>query len=246
MKFDFESYETLMRALLEGRTPVSYREIGNAPTCSRFLLRHDIDRGLEFLGRLPEIENSLGISATYFIQLSSDFYNPFSPLQAAMAERLLNMGHRLGLHFDCEKGAPDQGGSLDEAIEFEAAILERRFGPLDAVSFHQPGRDIIENKVKISRINTYDKADMAGFEYFSDSAQRWSKGDPVDYLRANPGRAFQVLLHPELWNDVETSFEDLAAGAVLSKAKRLYEYDLAYARGIKTPFEEAMKRRLGI
>ena len=196
-------------------------------------MRHDIDYGLEFLGEVPDIEKIYGVTATYFIQVTSDFYNPFSTSQANVIDSLLKQGHRLGLHFDCSKDGDEiPGEEVHNHIDREIGLIERYFGSIDAVSFHQPSDVITGNLVKIDHINTYDREDMKGFEYFSDSAQRWSKGDPLSLIRSHHGMSFQILTHPFLWRKKMLSFADLSLKSIAVKAQNLYEYNRKYARGI--------------
>ena len=164
MKFDYENYELLIKTLLEAHAPVTFPERITADTPA-FIMRHDIDYGLEFLGEIPDIEKNYEIVATYFIQVTSDLYNPFTPSQANVINTLLKQGHRLGLHFDCCKsGIEIPGEELHNHINREIGLLERYFGTIDAVSFHQPSDVITGNMIKIDHINTYDRDDMKGFE----------------------------------------------------------------------------------
>jgi len=232
MKFDYKNYEILIKTLLESHIPVTFPERFPVDTPA-FIMRHDIDYGLEFLGEIPDIEKNYGVSATYFIQVTSDFYNPFSTSQANVIDTVLKLGHRLGLHFDCCKGGDEiTGEEVHKHIERESGLLERYFGTIDAVSFHQPSDVITCNMVKIAHINTYDRDDMKGFEYFSDSAQRWSKEDPLTLIQSHPGMSFQILTHPFLWGETMQSFSDLSLRSIAVKAQKLYNYNRKYARGI--------------
>ena len=232
MKFDYENYEILIKTLLEAHTPVTFPE--RFPIDSpAFIMRHDIDNGLEFLGEIPDIEKNYGIRATCFIQVTSDFYNPFSTSQAKVIDTLLKLGHRLDLHFDCCKGGDEiSREEVHEHIEREIGLLERYFGAIDAVSFHQPSDVITGNMIKIDHINTYDRDDMKGFEYFSDSAQRWSKGDPLTLIRSHPGMSFQILTHPFLWRKKMLSFAEISLKSIAVKAQNLYDYNRKHARSI--------------
>lgn len=121
---------------------------------------------------------------------------------------------------------------MHDLIEREIGLLEWYFGTIDAVSFHQPSEAITGNMVKIGNINTYDRDDMKGFEYFSDSAQRWSKGDPLTMIRSHPGMSFQILTHPFLWGKTMQSFNDLSLKSIALKGQNLYDYNRKYAWGM--------------
>lgn len=229
MKFEYPAYRILLETLLDKHMPVTFLERFSILS-PRFIMRHDIDFGPEFIGEIPEIEKSLGVSATYFIQIASAWYNPFCPSQAEVIESLLKSNHRLGLHFDCK--GENEAEKINNYINRELELLRQYFGNVDAVSFHDPSSDIISNKIKIPYINTYDKHDMTGFEYFSDSCQRWSKGDPIQMVKNNPETSFQILLHPGLWGIIEQDFSTLSKNAILHKAQCLYDHLRNNVRGV--------------
>ena len=231
MSFSYAAYQSILETLLSTRISVTFPE-RNQTYAPRFIMRHDIDYGLEYLGEIPSIEASIGVRATYFVQIRSDWYNPFSPVQADAIERSLALGHRLGLHVNCPCDADSREASSQ--IETEMEILQREFGSVDAVSFHQPPCCILENKVKIRHINTYDREDMQGFTYVSDSCQKWSRGDPVTLFRLNPRESYQVLTHPFLWGRGEP-FADIAVKSIIQKAEALYTYLVAHTSEIRGP-----------
>src|SRR5580704_12210113 len=71
------------------------------------LMRHDIDFDLRKARDMAEVEHQEGVQATYFFLLRTDHYNLFSKAGSAEIERILQMGHHLGLHFDCAAYRPD-------------------------------------------------------------------------------------------------------------------------------------------
>lgn len=226
MRFDYSYYRRLLETLLEGRRSLTFPQ-RHAVSAPRFIMRHDIDFGLEFLGEMPAIESGLGVMATYFIQVASAFYNPLALEQATKIEELLQAGHRIGLHFDCRN---DEEQRYLERLEWEHALLATNFGPVDAVSFHHPSPAVIENRIKIPYINTYDQGDMAGFVYFSDSCQRWSKGDPLQLVTGQPVTSFHVLVHPALWTADGRDFSAVSFGSIETKSRHLTEYIIANSR----------------
>ncbi|MDR1657878.1 MAG: hypothetical protein LBT47_10065 [Deltaproteobacteria bacterium] len=151
MSFTYSFYGELLSALLKTHQPVTFPNLKghDRPV---FVLRHDIDYGLEFLGEMPEIEAELGIVATYFIQVGSLFYNPFAVDQLRALERLKTLGHRFGLHSD----SPDRtdADDLNRFIEWEKSVLSKTGVPIEAVSFHQPPAIVMDNEIKIKDINT--------------------------------------------------------------------------------------------
>ena len=240
--FSSDYYRYLLQELLKTHRPVTYDRLEEGRSGNRFLLRHDIDYGLEFLGDIPEIEAELGCTATYFIQVGTDLYNIFGPDQQKELARLKALGHRFGLHTcSCENTGRE---NLDDFIDWEASVLLKTVPKLDAVSFHVPPSYICKNEIHLKKyINTYDKIDMQGFEYMSDSCRRWSKGDPVEYIHAHPDQSYQILVHPCLWSG-QQSFIDTVAYDIRTKVRGLYRYLSEYNReladyGVLRFFEES-------
>src|SRR5688572_28789613 len=103
------------------------------------LMRHDIDFDLTAAARIAEIEAEEGVAASYFVLLRTDLYNLFSAESTAAVRRILDLGHQLGLHFDCAAySAESTTQDLAEASDLEASILERWFGrKIDVISYHR-------------------------------------------------------------------------------------------------------------
>jgi hypothetical protein len=113
---------------------------------------------------------------------------------------------------------------IDDFIEKEMRLLKEVCGDIDAVSFHQPPPYIIENKIKIKYVNTYDCNDMKDFIYISDSVGNWSKPNPFNFISENSTSSFQVLTHPVLWDFKHHAFKKRAEGAILIKAENMHDY----------------------
>ena len=64
------------------------------------ILRHDVDASLEAALKMAELENKINVSSTYFILLSSEFYNPFTLESSKIIKKILKLGHKLGLHYN--------------------------------------------------------------------------------------------------------------------------------------------------
>jgi hypothetical protein len=78
--------------------------------------------------------------------------------------------------------------------------------------------------LSISQATTYDRDDMCGFEYMSDSCGRWSKGAPLKYVSDRPDQNFQILVHPVLWGSSHIGFHDIALSCVSHKADVMHDY----------------------
>lgn len=202
--FTFRHYQYILEtALHAGYRFIAFDDLaGRRPSDELLcLLRHDCEGDLVAAARLGEIEQALGVMSTYFVQLRSPLYNALSTPHAALIRGLLERGHRLGLHFDERSRAHAAPGQVADLVDGERTLLAAEFGvPVTVVSFHQPSPAVLENRIKLRCLNTYDRADMAGVDYLSDS--NWTfREDPVDALAARRHPRLQLLLHPECWTE---------------------------------------------
>lgn len=192
------------------------------------LLRHDIDADLGAALELAKIEYDLNIKVTYFIMLRSPMYNVFSRSNLKIVKEILSLGHKLGLHFDAYKAHSD---TLQNEINNEINILNTVFEVnISAVSFHQPCNLILENHLKIEQINTYDKDDMKGIFYISDSNANeriFNISEIVKYEKV------QILIHPMWWKDdmfisTQTTWNNVIIDNFKREEIQLLETERAY------------------
>jgi UDP-GlcNAc3NAcA epimerase len=181
---------------------------------SFLLLRHDIDLSLEKAVSLAEVEHQAGVQATYFFMVRTAHYNPFSASGSAAVRRILQLGHHLGLHFDC--AAYPEGCSLAELAEScrtEAEMLEAWFKTLvSVVSYHRPNSLVLSGDAALSvpRLHTYMPLFTKPITYFSDSRGEWAKGDPRSSETFAKRQPMHILVHPIWWNPRPiASFETL-------------------------------------
>ena len=209
-EFTFGHY----RRILESGLQAGYRFIGFGELSGArerephlCLLRHDCEGDLVTAHRLGELERELGIQSTYFVQLRSPLYNPLSRPHGDLVRKLVALGHRLGLHFDERSHDGASAGDVADIVDSERALLGAEFGvAVDVVSFHQPSPRVLENKVKVRCLNTYDRSDMRGVGYLSDSNWRWRE-DPIEAFRTHRHPHLQLLLHPECWTESSMSID---------------------------------------
>lgn len=167
------------------------------------LWRHDVDYAPHAALALARIEAAGGVQATYFLQLSSPFYNLFEPEVKACVLALADLGHDLGLHFDAAMHEIGHAAQLQDALHRDRKILEDYCGrPVKCFSFHNPTPELL----------TYDAYDYAGMinayagyfrtevTYCSDSNGIWRHQRLDDVLAAAPPR-LQVLTHPAWWTE---------------------------------------------
>ncbi len=211
-EFTCDRYRAILNAgRVAGYRFASFDEIkairrGQEKVC---LLRHDCDNDLAAAARMAEIEAEEGVSSTYFVMLRSVMYNLLAPPQAAFAHRIRSLGHWLGLHFDEAAVAHMRAELLAAEVDRERELLRAEFGcSIDVVSFHQPGARVLAGEVKLDCINTYDRTDMEGFYYTSDSNLGFRGREPDELFASGEHPRLHILIHPEWWTENATSLAE--------------------------------------
>ena len=77
MQFTYKAYENLVTLLRRyNYTICSYHNYQQAE--KSVILRHDIDLQIEKAVKMAKLEHDMNVSSTYFVLVSSNFYNIFS------------------------------------------------------------------------------------------------------------------------------------------------------------------------
>ena len=180
MNFTYKDYQALIGLLREnGYAFSSYVNYPGKGKC--VILRHDIDYSLEQAVKLARIEKDLGVRSTYFVLLSSDFYNPASSSSYRYLHEILDLGHDIGLHFDETAYSYERFG-MEYFIRKEARILSDLIDVnINSFSLHRPNHFSLETEIRIpGLINSYGEEFFHGFKYLSDSRRRWR--EPVEEI----------------------------------------------------------------
>lgn len=201
MEFTYQAYERLIYMILDaGYEITGYQSFTavNQPC----ILRHDVDVSLEKALEFAQVEASIlsgeNVKSTFFVLITSDFYNVFSSRSCRLLEGILNCGHKIGLHFD-ETRYKD--GDIRVHIETEAAVLEHIVGEkIRVVSMHRPSKMMLDKDLHLdSMINSYSHEFFKNFKYVSDSRMYWKENiEKVIQSREYP--CLHLLTHP-IWYD---------------------------------------------
>lgn len=220
MKFTYDSYRNLIRELREHNYKITdyycYKNVKKA--C---ILRHDVDQSLWKALQLAKIEAKLNVNSTYFILLTSDFYNVFSSQNKEIIHEISELGHTIGLHFD-EVTYFDTKMKLDmitdlkeyevrlcSLIQAEATTLSDLLNmQVDIVSMHRPSKFCLECDLKIPEIiNSYGQEFFKGFKYLSDSRRRWRE-DVLSYIREEKFERLHILTHAFWYHETDINLKD--------------------------------------
>jgi hypothetical protein len=189
-------------ALLDALTQRGYgaRQYGEADPAQRHLvLRHDIDMSITAAVAIAEVEQARGLSATYFVLVRTEMYNPFSRASLRDLRHIVSLGHALGLHLDASI-YPDRQ-SLEAGAAAECAGMESLVEtPISVISFHRPTSELHGDPRPIAgRPHAYQPRFFREMGYCSDSRGAWMHGHPLDHPAVSEGRALQLLTHPIWW-----------------------------------------------
>lgn len=166
------------------------------------ILRHDIDFNLECGVELAKIEYAKNIKSTYFVLLSTNFYNIFSKESGDVLKIIMGMGHEIGLHFDEKKYKIENSNDLEYYVSFESQILGKAIGKeIRTISMHRPSKWILENDIRFKNvINTYSKEFFQEFKYLSDSRMHWRE-DVIKIIKSKQYNKLHILTHPFWYSD---------------------------------------------
>lgn len=225
MKFTYHAYRELLEQLrVQGYEFTDYTGWSDFTRC--VILRHDIDYDINKAVQMAALERDGGVTATYFVLLTSDFYNVFSGKIAGALRQIRSCGHAIGLHFD-EMRYPELEGDLDslrQKILDEAALLSTAVGSkVDVVSMHRPGRAVLDADFTIpGMINSYGRVYFRYFKYLSDSRRRWR--EPVEEIVASGQfQRLHILTHAFWYHEEEKNIHDTVADFV--KKADIFRYE---------------------
>lgn len=161
-------------------------------------LRHDVDYSLELAVELAELNNQLGVSGAFCVQLRAQFYNAFERTESQRLLRLRALGQEVGLHYVIDPGSVPAADRV--ATDFD---LLRTVVP-DATpvfSWHQPTAALLESgEPEVSGlVNAYSRRFFRGMAYLSDSTHRASVEELEAEVAEVDDSELQLLLHPVNW-----------------------------------------------
>jgi len=167
--------------------------------------RHDIDYSVHRALQMAKTEVELNVHSTYFLLLHSEFYNLLEHDITRLISEILEMGHKIGLHFDASFYGKQIGHEqLTTWMHFEKRLLEQVFSTsVDVFSWHNPDQQDCGNLLMIDElegmINTYGAQISQNYSYISDSNGYWRYRRLSDVISNGTDKNLHVLTHPEWW-----------------------------------------------
>ncbi len=232
--FTLAGYQRLIATLAaKGYRCVLYPD--GDPAARHLILRHDIDMDPEAAVRVAELENRVGVVATYFVLVRSELYNPASKAGTRAVHRLIELGHEVGLHFDATLYENDLR-VLAQGAESERRVLEMTTGQaIRTLSLHRPSPALLDGEFAVpGLLNAYEPRFFEEFAYVSDSRGGWHHGHPLDHPAIAEGRGLHLLTHPIWWTEEGASAQNKLESFLARRYQRL-ELDLAANCSAFTP-----------
>lgn len=207
-QFSFEQYKYLVVNALDHGYKVTSFEKYDCVLPKTLILRHDIDYTLNGVLEMAQIEKALDCTATYLFRVHADEYNLFSCTALALVQRLLDMGHEIGLHYEAMNVGRALGLEPQQLLKREKSVLESILGiEVRTCSEHREISSVI-HKTPLFRdlYNPYaagfshyamDPKYCKDMKYLSDSNANWREGDPS--MHYGKHEKMQVLVHPDWW-----------------------------------------------
>lgn len=223
MEFTYYQYGNLLSLLEDYEYQISnYHNWRDNEKC--VILRHDIDYDVAKAVQLAKFEFKKKVTSTFFILLTSGFYNVFSRHNVSRLKKIADCGHEIGLHFDeARYNGMGLNGIRGKIVE-ECEILSNVIGnPVTTVSMHRPSKVMLEADLKIPGIvNSYGNEYFYDFKYISDSRRRW-KESVEDIIKSGEYDRLHILTHAFWYNETERDLHDSLAFFIKGGNKERYE-----------------------
>jgi hypothetical protein len=219
LNFTYDSYEKMLSLLKDNKYQIcNYENYLTSTHC--VILRHDVDLSLEKALKFAKLEYKNKVQATYFILLSTGFYNIFDKKAYEIINWIRDLGHDIGLHFDEARYPINSKEDLVHNVKKEIFLMSNALEmKIKTVSMHRPSKLILDGDVEFDHvINSYSHMFFNEFKYLSDSGMRWRE-DVLGIIRSNAYDRLHILTHPIWYGETEAS-----------KHERLYRF-MGYQNG---------------
>lgn len=168
----------------------------------RIILRHDLEFSIPIALQMANIEAQLGIKATYFVQLHSEFYNTLEAETIGDIGQIHKMGHQIGLNFDSHFWNIEKEEDLEKKIIFDKEILEKYLNiKVEAFSFHNNTSFTLSCRKQRygGLLNVYSDYFRENYAYNADSLGYWRYERLEDRLLEAKEDTLQILIHDGMW-----------------------------------------------
>lgn len=230
--FTLENYKRLLQIAKQSYSFILFNQAHINNRSKSIILRHDVEFSLPIALEMAKIEHDLGIRATYFIQLHSDFYNSLEAKTFKEIQEIEQLGHQLALHFDAHFWEITRENQLESCLLKDKEIFEKYFSTEPKVfSFHNNNAFTLScyNDTYAGMINVYSRKFRKEYGYCADSTGYWRYEVLEERLRKAKDEVLQVLIHDGMWQD-----------EVLPPRRRVYKVIDDHAAFMKKSYDETL------
>ncbi len=224
--FTFDNYRRLIRLAKEKGFEFIFHKDEFKNERKDIIWRHDVEFEPDYALRMAQIEHEEGVKATYFFQTHSGYYNLFSRHYTQIFNEIKNLGHHVGLHFDCRYWGINDESQLNEYISFDKECIEKTFGVrIETFSFHNTTpftHSCLEYQYG-GLVNVYASFFKEHYNYCGDSLGYWRFDRLEDVLNDDKVKHLQVLTHDGNWNDEVLSPRKRFSKVMHDHAERLVQ-----------------------
>lgn len=231
--FTLANYERILAIAKQAYDFIFFDDITKA-NHKAIILRHDIEFSVPIALRMAEIEASMGIRASYFVQLHGDFYNALEKGTFKELKIIESLGHRLALHFDSHFWDIQDEQQIEKYLLIDKISFERYFNlePY-AFSFHNNTSFTLscDKDFYAGMINVYGKNIRKKVGYCTDSTGYWRYEILENRLKEEKDQLLQVLIHDGMWQD-----------EVLPPRRRIYKVLDDHSAYLKQTYDDILKK----
>lgn len=223
MNFTYKSYKQILSLIKQNNYKIcNYENYQQSKRC--VILRHDVDFSLEAALYFAELEYKNGAQSTYFILLSTSFYNFFDRKANKIINEIKAMGHDIGLHFDEARYSIETKEQLIHHVKKEISIMSQGLDmEIESVSMHRPSKWVLESNVQFNNvINSYSKDFIDDFKYLSDSRMNWRE-DAHQVIQSNTHERLHILTHPIWYGTEEVTMQDKLKEFIREQKDKTYD-----------------------
>lgn len=199
------------------------------PERKDIIWRHDVEFSPDTALKMAQIENDLGVQATYFFQIHSEFYNTLERYMSDILYKIKDLGHHIGLHYDSHYYNVKDEETLERTLRIDKTYFEQVFNlELDTFSFHETTPFILgcQNDRYGGMLNVYSKKVKDNYQYCADSTGFWRYEVLDEVLRDETVNHLQVLTHDAMWSETVLSPRQRVRTSIQANADRVKkQYD---------------------
>lgn len=231
--FTLDNYRNLLRLAVSNRFEFLRFTDVYVEQRKDIIWRHDVEFSPDIALTMAKEESELGIHATYFFQLHSEFYNILEKWFTDVLQEIRSLGHSIGLHFDAHYYNITSTEELNQFIHIDREYFEKVFRvKVDVFSFHNTTPFLLTcNDFKYGGlINVYSSFFRTKYRYCADSTGYWRYEVLDDVLRDPSVKHLQVLIHDAMWTEDVLSPRQRVMKSIQDNAERVKkQYDFILA-----------------